>query len=233
MNTKIENIYESEHYFDMNYVFEADFIVNGELKHFVEEWKPIPKITKGYQCSSFGRVKSAEQWVRRGLCKTGGIWKKSVIIKPVKNERGYFRIAATRKLKINVGRLVCLIFHGKPKSKSHQANHKDGIKFNNHSSNLEWVTPSQNIKHAHKIGLKTAVSGAQNKQSKPVAKLTSDGKIVDVFGSLLEAERLTGNHATNIRASTRGDKGHKTCGGYWWKDISHNEYHEFKAKQSI
>jgi hypothetical protein len=33
------------------------------------------------------------------------------------------------------------------------ANHIDGNKLNNHISNLEWVTRSENTKHAYKLGL--------------------------------------------------------------------------------
>lgn len=52
-----------------------------------------------------------------------------------------------------VHRLVAELFCHKPSEKHTQVNHIDGDKKNNHYSNLEWVTPSRNIKHAHKSGL--------------------------------------------------------------------------------
>lgn len=38
-------------------------------------------------------------------------------------------------------------------------NHKDGNKLNNHANNLEWVTYSENTKHAYKEGLEKARYG--------------------------------------------------------------------------
>ena len=37
-----------------------------------------------------------------------------------------------------------------------ETNHKDGIKTNNHLSNLEWISRGDNISHAYGIGLRTS-----------------------------------------------------------------------------
>lgn len=51
-------------------------------------------------------------------------------------------------------RLVALAFIKNELGKKY-VNHKDGVKSNNHYSNLEWVTPSENILHSYRTGLKT------------------------------------------------------------------------------
>lgn len=56
------------------------------------------------------------------------------------------------KRKELVHRLVALAFIPKPDGKNF-VNHIDGNKKNNNVSNLEWVTRSENMKHAYKHGL--------------------------------------------------------------------------------
>lgn len=65
--------------------------------------------------------------------------------------------------------LVAIAFLG-PRPNGMQVNHKDGVKTNNHYSNMEYVTASENTRHAWKNGL----SKKQLGESVSSAKLTRE-----------------------------------------------------------
>lgn len=120
-----------------------------------EIWKDVDGYNE-YQVSNFGRVKSFRLLndKRRG---TYGV-KKELILIPNKI-KGYHHV----KLKdhdnvmrcVRVHRLVALAFIHNPGNRPH-VNHINGIRHDNNVSNLEWCTPSENMRHAYKIGHKIA-----------------------------------------------------------------------------
>lgn len=102
----------------------------------------------GYQISNFGRVKSH--------------YKHTVHIRKPFLLRFYLAVELRRYGKRQrplVHRLVAQAFIPNPDNKP-QVNHIDGNKLNNHVSNLEWCTQSENIQHSLMVGLKK--SGEDN-----------------------------------------------------------------------
>lgn len=80
----------------------------------------------------------------------------SKVLNQHKKEDGYITVSIysddKKHTTLRVHRLVALAFIPEIEGKPH-VNHKDGNKENNHVSNLEWVSRSENMLHAHETGL--------------------------------------------------------------------------------
>lgn len=81
------------------------------------------------------------------------------IMKAYTDGKGYKRVqlqssnCTGKRIDVALHRLICWEFNG-PSDETHPiVNHKDGIKVNNHPSNLEWCSYSENVKHAIDNGL--------------------------------------------------------------------------------
>lgn len=106
----------------------------------------MKNIYKIYKICSNGDIIKCSRFNRRGGDK----------LKAVKTKNGYSRVSMIvggKRMSFMVHRLIGMCFvKGKSKSKKF-INHKDGDKMNNKSSNLEWCTHSENMRHALKMGL--------------------------------------------------------------------------------
>lgn len=165
----------------------------------IEEWKVIEKATN-YEISTCGRVKNT-------LTKR--------ILKPTLN-CGYFAIGLRINNKTTTAfahRLVATYFMVCP-DETYVVNHKDGIKTNNNVENLEWVSQSENGKHAYRLNL-----NIPNKIA--VSQYTLSNVFIKEYESLLDAEKETGIYNGHISGVCRGIRDRKTAGGYIWKYTSY------------
>jgi len=121
----------------------------------MEIWKQHPDF-RDYEFSNCGNFRRL---------KTGKILKQTL------NEDGYcisflFSYSKQKRIRVRIHRAVAEIFIPKPEDplKNH-INHRDGIKTNNHYTNLEWITNQENIQHSIETGLR---------KRSPFQKLTED-----------------------------------------------------------
>jgi hypothetical protein len=92
-------------------------------------------------------------------------------------------------------------------------NHKDGNKKNNKVENLEYITYSENTKHAYDSGL---VKNKINKgNSVPINQLSLEGEFIATFPSAKEANRKLGISTSNISSVCNGNR--PNAGGYKWE----------------
>ena len=92
-------------------------------------------------------------------------------LSPCDNGKGYLILGLTYNKKrfiISVHRLVAMCYIDNPYDLP-EVNHKDGNRLNNHKSNLEWCTHSENIKHSYLLENRSAV-GENNANCKTKLK---------------------------------------------------------------
>jgi hypothetical protein len=131
----------------------------------MEIWKDIEQFNNEYQISNLGRIKSKEGIIIR----SNGIpyKRESKILKPA-SDKGYLKgaVCLNKKLvRYKIHRIVADAFVNGKKD-GLEVNHINGDKSDNNAQNLEWVTRSENMIHAVKIGLLLVKKGSQTKQSK-------------------------------------------------------------------
>lgn len=146
-----------------------------------EIWKDIEGYEGLYQVSNLGRVKSS--YTNR-------------ILKSFKYQKGYLMVSLCksniRATKL-IHRLVAQAFIPNPENKP-QVNHIDEDKTNNMVSNLEWMTPKENINH----GTRTERSSIQI-----IATNLKTGESREFYGGR-ECARQLGLNPSNITSVLKG-----------------------------
>lgn len=133
-------------------------------------WKPVKNYEGIYEISENGDVKR--------IAKTNNQYGQGHILKHnIINGYAHVQLHKSGTVKsMRVHRLVAMSFLDNPNNKPH-VNHLDGYKLNNHVSNLEWCTPSENELHKHRVLHKTHRKYVlTNEQINKIVKMRLDGK---------------------------------------------------------
>jgi hypothetical protein len=142
----------------------------------MEQWKAVLGYEGIYEVSDWGAVRGLDRIVkgRTGMPKN----QRGKILRQVNASGGYKSVHLSKDgvaTLLTVHRLVAKAFIRLPVG-NEQVNHKDGRRQNNIISNLEWCTPSENIKHSFASnGRKPSWKG------KPVVEVDKGGVLVRHF----------------------------------------------------
>ena len=188
----------------------TDSDTNDQIEQLVysdeEIWKDIEMygIKFNYQISNHSKVRNSENKIMTTSLRDGY---KSVKLTYRENNNSLYKA-------IKIHRMVAIMFidNDDPDNKN-TVNHIDGNKFNNHHSNLEWVTIGENNKHAMKAGLVKITKRSVNQYD-------TDSNLIQTFESLDLAKKTTGIDDGAIAKVCKGYR--KTAGGFIWKYTDEN-----------
>lgn len=142
----------------------------------IEEWKPITGYEELYEISNLGNIRSIP---------------KQTLIKGGIDNKGYKRIYFTKNGKRVVGffhRIVLAEFFGKSDK---MANHINRDRSDNRLSNLEYVSPRENVNHFQKSKYLTGARPANTKNERWQSMISINGKRthLGMFATELEAHQ--------------------------------------------
>lgn len=159
----------------------------------MEIWKPVKGYEENYLVSDEGRIMNSSN---------------GKVLSPIDNGYGYKKIWLWKNHKgkrVYVHRIVADAFLPNKYGRK-EVNHIDSNPSNNCVTNLEWVSSSENTKHAvYKKSLKP-----WGNQSKPIEAIDIATGTIKKYATISEAERDIGSrHITDVLKGKRYQ-----CKGY-------------------
>lgn len=153
------------------------------------------------------------------------------IVKGHLEKNGYIRVRIENKkigkiVRTTIHQLVAEAFIPNPENKP-EVNHKDLNKQNNHYSNLEWNTHSENMKHAYKNGVnqKPLRNHSTNTRKKVICvELNKTFESISEAGAWLCSIgkiKTKGSAISGISAVLHNKR--KTLGNYKWRYADDNK----------
>lgn len=139
--------------------------------------RPVCGFEGFYSVSQDGQVWSEPRIIPHGYSGTlqvGGNWLATQM-----NPRGYpiaLLYKQGKQFVRTVHRLVAESWIPRQEKDGDCINHKNGIKSDNRAENLEWVTQSQNVKHAYEIGLRQVVRRFSEEEMSQIRLRISSGE---------------------------------------------------------
>lgn len=161
------------------------------------EWRTIP-FAPDYVINEFGDIMSFKSGVAKLLNKR--ISSDGYIAYSLRSEGRYITKRAHQ--------LVAVCFIDNPLGLN-EVNHIDANKANNHYTNLEWCTHTENIRHSFRLGLVPRKSGVD------FHKYDKGKKVIDkntgiIYNSVAGAARSLGLFRTSLNCMLSGSRENKT-----------------------
>lgn len=195
-----------------------------------EIWFPIPGYEDLYECSTHSRIRSMPRIVKSRYG-TNYI-RPPRLLKVQTSTTGYKVVSLTQKdgqiKQYKVHRFIAMHFIPNPENKPY-IDHINTIRTDNRIENLRWVTHKENCNNIiskKKMSKGTKKSMAKRldsrirlnskKKERPVVQLTLDGKFVNQYKSVREAERAFNTGGGAISCCCRNIKGFESSCGYKW-----------------